>query len=432
MNKICSVVALGGVLSLVATSFAITATDPSPRYNFKHVEWWFGRFDRLRELAAKEGPSYKIAFIGDSITENWEASGTNVWNRTFVDPKYKAICLGFGGDRTENLLWRVKNGQLDGLDPKAVVLLIGANNIFFRTEREEPPADTVRAVSEIVKCVQEKCPNAKILLNAVIPADEQPDSERRLRGGRINEQLRRLADGERVLWVNFGRELLEPDGTLTKETSPDFVHPGEKGYVIWTETLMPYLDWCLGYSDERPQDAAGEKDVRSSFWSSRIFAEKRDEIAANHEHYYDVASIGDFVSGRDEADLRRRNVARISRTFGYRILDVPVDFKTTVADFTWAVENAGLCDGYSARFVALAGEIWKSEASGRDAEAILEEVRKLIAAVRIRQPQAKIILESLPDLPEELSAGLRRLADDERIFSVSDAELKTFLKKMIK
>lgn len=413
MNKLCPFAAFLGLISVSATSFAIQATDPSPRYNFKHAEWWFGRFDRLRELAAKEGPSFKVAFIGDSLTENWEAPGTNVWNRTYVDPKYKAICLGFGGDRTENLLWRVENGQFDGLDPKVVVLLIGANNVFFRSEREEPPADTVRAVALAIRRIREKCPNARIVLNAILPTDERPDSERRLRGLRISEQLRMLADGERVLWCNFGAKLLESDGTLAKETAPDFTHPAEKGYVIWEETLRPYLDWCLGYSDERPQDVAGTVDGRSAFWRSALYAATRDAITANPEHYYDFAFIGGH-DAQDSAATPRDEAVR-----GCKTLDFPFDFEPTVDETVWAVENAGLCDGYSTRFAVLSGDLWKTSLTRDGVEPTLAGIKRLVDAVRSRQQQAKIVLCPVPPSQAgaaEFNTALRGLADGDRVF----------------
>lgn len=401
--------ALCGVLSVAGSAFAVQATEPSPRYNFQHAAWWFGRFDRLRKLAAEEGPSFKIAFLGDSITENWEAPGTNVWNRNFRDPKYKAINCGFGGDRTENLLWRIRNGQLDGLDPRAVVLLIGTNNTFFRKDREEPPAETVRGVAEIVREVQARCPNARIILNAILPSGEKPDGEKRLRDIRVNEQLQALADGDRVLWHDFGKKLLEADGTLTTETAPDFTHPSEKGYVIWTESMMPYLDWCLGYSQTRPEGAAGREDGRSAFWKSAVYAATRDEIAANSEHYYDFA----FLGGRIPDGAAK--TASCETGADCKVLEFPFDFSPSVADTVWAVENAGLCDGYSARHVVLSGDLWKSDAVRGDPEATVADVKRLLEAVKARQPQAKIVLK-LAAGAEELNARLRELADGERVW----------------
>lgn len=230
----------------------IPAIVPTDRRDFQYAEWWFGRFERLRALAAEEGPSFKVAFVGDSITEHWEAAGKNVWDRVFAGPKYRAINLGFGGDRTENVLWRLRNGQLDGLDLAAVVLLVGTNNSFLRSESEEPPDDTARAVAEVVRTIRERCPRARVVLHAILPSGERPDDAKRLRDARVNERIRLLADGRNVLWCDFGPKLLEPDGTLAKETAHDFVHLTEKGYEIWTAALLPYLDCCLGFSGEPP------------------------------------------------------------------------------------------------------------------------------------------------------------------------------------
>ena len=406
-KKMFVAAAFCGALALSGTAHAITATEPAPRYNFKHAAWWFGRFDELKRQAAEEGDAVKVVFLGDSITENWMAPGKEVWKLNFEGPKYKAINCGFGGDRTDNLLWRIRNGQLDGLDPKVVSLLIGTNNTFFRSLRDEPPADTARAVATIIQEIQARCPNAKIILTGILPSGDKPDGEKRLRDIRINEQLQMLADGEKVLWLNFGPKLLEADGTLTKEMAPDFTHPAEKGYEIWTERLVPYLDWCLGYSAERPQGVAGKADGRAAFWQSRLFAQKRDEIMANEEHYYDFAFLGDRVAvGTDK-------VASPAPVRGAKILEFPFDFSPSVSDTIWAVENAGLCDGYSARYVVLSRDLWTADLARVGVEATLAEAKRLVEAVRQRQPQAKIVLAPAG---AEMKADLQALADGDGVF----------------
>lgn len=405
--KILAPVAFCGALALSWTAHAVMATESAPRYNFKHAAWWFGRFDELKRTAAEEGDSIKVVFLGDSITENWLAPGKEVWKQNFDGPKYKAFNCGFGGDRTDNLLWRIRNGQLDGLNPKAVSLLIGTNNTFFRSVRDEPPADTVRAVATIIREIQARCPQTKVILTGILPSGDKPDNEKRLRDIRINEQLQMLADGEKVLWLNFGPKLLAADGSLTKEMAPDYTHPAEKGYEIWTEQLLPYLDWCLGYSAERPQGVTGRVDGRAAFWQSPLFAQKRDEIMANAEHYYDFAFLGERVA------LGSDKVASPASVPGARILNFPFDFSPTVSDTVWAVENAGLCDGYSARYVVLSRDLWASDLVQKGAAATLADAKRLVAAIRHCQPQAKIVLESTDN---ELNDGLQTLADEETVF----------------
>ena len=405
-----------GVLAAatVSAAFAIPATDPAPRYNFKHAEWWYGRFDKHRALATKDGAAFKIAFCGDSITENWEGPGTNVWNRVFRDPKYMAVNLGYGGDKTEHLLWRLTNGEADGISPKVVVLLIGTNNTFSRNERDEPVGDTARSVAKVLGTVRSRFPHAKVILNAILPANERPDDEKRLRDARISEQLRALADGENVLWCNFGEKLLEPDGTLTKAMSPDLVHPGERGYEIWLDTLMPYLDWCLGYSDRKPSGAEGRRDGRADFWQSAKVSEKRDEIVANTEHFYDYALLGDLVTDPADDGLRRRKLS--ARFADAKVLDFPFDFSLSVRDLVWAVENGGLCDGYSAKVLALSGDLWRVDAAKADTDVTLANAKRLLESIRRRQPQAKVVLMPAGDSAAALNEGLRALCDGERFF----------------
>lgn len=373
MKELILFALLGTAVAVTGSVFAIPATDPAPRYNFKHAAWWFGRFDRLKKQAAEDGPSFKVVFLGDSITEHWESAGKEVWKRTFDGPRYKAINCGFGGDRTENLLWRIRNGQLDGLDPQAVVLLIGTNNTFSRPVREEPPGDTVRAVSEIVAEVRARCPSARIVLNAILPQGEAPDGEKRLRDARINEQLPALADGEHVLWMDFGSRLLTDDGRLTKEIAPDFTHPSEKGYEIWAAALTPVLDWCLGYSDVRPAEEGVLPDAGPSVWRSADFRAKRDEVASCAGHYYDYVVLGGETG------------SRVPAVEGYGFLDFPLGSGFSGEDVLWAVENGGLCDGYCARVVVVSPDMASSGGVVQKAS------DRLLAAIRTRQPQARIV-----------------------------------------
>ena len=147
------------------SAFARFAAEPECLHDGKVTDWWFGRFEMLRETARQEGKDIKIAFVGDSITENWyvqglKTPGEEVWRELFATPQYRAINLGFGGDRTENVLWRLHNGQMDGLDPEVVVLQIGTNNLGANGD-DEPAGDTIYGIRMCVRTILAKCPRAK-------------------------------------------------------------------------------------------------------------------------------------------------------------------------------------------------------------------------------------------------------------------------------
>jgi beta-glucosidase len=182
---------------------------------------------------AKQG-NVDVVFLGDSITQGWESRGKNVWADRYANRN--AVNFGVSGDRTQHVLWRIANGELDGLNPKAVVLMIGTNN-----SGENSAADIVRGVTACVRAIQEKCPQAKIILTAIFPRGATPDDSKRVKLNEVNEQIKQLADGDRVRWLDFNAKLTEPDGTISKEMMPDYLHPTEKGYVIWADALDPVL-----------------------------------------------------------------------------------------------------------------------------------------------------------------------------------------------
>ncbi len=190
---------------------------------------------------AKDAPGrYDIAFIGDSITERWEGSGAKVWQKYYG--RRKCINLGVGGDRTENVLWRFANGQLDGLKSKVVVLQIGTNN---SNHDEYTEGEILGGIQAIVKQIRIQLPEAKLLLLGIFPRRSTFNAQR----GKIlqvNQALAKLADGNAIFYLDFGSQLIEPDGSIAKSIMPDSLHHTERGYEIWAEATEPKLGELLG------------------------------------------------------------------------------------------------------------------------------------------------------------------------------------------
>lgn len=204
--------------------------------------WWKTRFEQKQALVKQGG--WELVFMGDSITHGWEGSGKEIWAQHFG--AYKALNLGYGGDRTEHVLWRLDNGELDGYQPKLLVLMIGTNNTGHRPQVQESPEDTAAGIKAILDKVGQKSPETKVLLLAVFPRDNKPDGEKRVRNDKVNALIKGLADGQRVRFLDFNAQMLEADGTLTKEMMPDFLHPKEKGYTIWAQAVTPVVKEVLG------------------------------------------------------------------------------------------------------------------------------------------------------------------------------------------
>lgn len=212
-----------------------TATIPAPR-----DEKWVKRHEGFVEEARAKKDRVDLLFLGDSITDGWRGRGMAVWDKFFA-PR-NALNLGIGGDRTQHVLWRLQNGEVDGLKPKVTVLLIGINNT--PNEKDGVPRNTapeiIEGVTTVVKEIRTRLPKTKVLLLAVFPYKQKGDPMRD-KVAEINQGISKLGKKRRVTFLDINRKFLEPDGTLSTEIMPDLLHPNEKGYQIWAEAMEPTL-----------------------------------------------------------------------------------------------------------------------------------------------------------------------------------------------
>ncbi|MDT7838357.1 GDSL-type esterase/lipase family protein [Aquabacterium sp. OR-4] len=228
-----------GLAAQPCISAEAQTVTPEPLNQAWSLGWWLPRHQqKLAEaramLAAGRGP--QLVMIGDSITQSWEDTGRGPWNRHLAP--LGALNLGFGGDKTENVLWRLQNGALDGLNPRVVTLLIGTNNTG---DRMDHAAATAAGVARVLQEIRQRLPAARVLLLAILPREARPDAAMRQRNEQINALIERLADGRQVHFLNVNSALTNPDGTLSTELLPDLLHLSERGYALWAERLLPVL-----------------------------------------------------------------------------------------------------------------------------------------------------------------------------------------------
>jgi beta-glucosidase len=222
---------------LPALAAAQPRPDPTRPESRLDDAGWTKRHAELKARAAQGGVD--VLFVGDSITQFW--NDNEIW-RARYEP-LKAANFGIAGDTTENALWRVADGELDGLSPKVVVLLLGTNNLG----RESATAEEIaRGDAAVLAALRAKLPGARILLLGIFPRGEKADDPKRAVIRDANALLARLADGDSVRFLDFGARLLEPDGTLSKDVMPDFLHPALPGYQIWADAMGPVLAELLG------------------------------------------------------------------------------------------------------------------------------------------------------------------------------------------
>jgi len=210
-----------------------TAIIPAPR-----EANWVKRHEGFVEQAKKGGVD--LLFLGDSITDGWRTKGKAVWEKYYA-PR-QAANFGIGGDRTQHVLWRLQNGELDGLKPRVVVLLIGVNNAPMEKDGKErnTAPEIVEGVGAVVKEIRTRLPKSKVLLLGVFPY-KQKDDPMREKVDKINAGISKLGRKKNVTYRNINKKFMAPDGTLSTDIMPDLLHPNEKGYQIWADAIEPTL-----------------------------------------------------------------------------------------------------------------------------------------------------------------------------------------------
>jgi lysophospholipase L1-like esterase len=201
------------------------------------------RWKEMHEANVKRAKAGKVGvlFLGDSITEGWGGAGKPVWEKEYA--ALDAANFGIGGDMTQNVLWRItEGGELEGLSPKVVVLLIGTNNFGLGGHNVD---DTAKGVAAVVETLRKKLPAAKVLLLGVFPRDAKPGTGSRKNIAALNEKIAKLDDGKAVRYLDIGGKFLKEDGTLPKDLMPDFLHLSTKGYEVWADAMRPLLTELL-------------------------------------------------------------------------------------------------------------------------------------------------------------------------------------------
>jgi lysophospholipase L1-like esterase len=218
------------------------ADQPSPRRD-KNSEL---AHEQLVEKAKMGG--IDIYFEGDSITRRWGTSDrmwkANLANWTSNFFGWNAADFGWGADSTQNILWRLENGELDGVNPKIIVLLAGINNVGTVPGGDEKVENITHGLQAIVKVMQEKAPNAVIILTGIFPRNDNMSVIPEI--NKINDNLAKMADGKKIRYVNVNDKLADENGKLHPGMTVDRLHPTPRGYQIWADALKPIFTEILG------------------------------------------------------------------------------------------------------------------------------------------------------------------------------------------
>jgi lysophospholipase L1-like esterase len=227
---------------LAGLSEVNTAVIPVPRLEMDFYDW----YQRHQEvLSAKTQMDPQIVLIGDSITHMWGGTpksqvvnGPLAWEQAFGAAQ--TLNLGFGWDRTQNVLWRLSQGEFEGLHPKTVVINIGTNNLTGTgNARANTPAEVVQGIVAIHEQVRAQSPQSRIIVMGVFPRGFGANTPLRAAIAEVNRLLVPALSGrDNTTFLDIGAQFLEADGTLPKVLMKDGTHPSEEGYKIWAKALL--------------------------------------------------------------------------------------------------------------------------------------------------------------------------------------------------
>lgn len=227
-------------LLLIACSVSAVDENPAvkaePQIAKWAQKWWMPRHEsRLAEIKKNKG-RFDYVFIGDSITQGWQGKAArNALAKDFAGKKI--LNLGFKGDYTGHVLWRLKNGELAGVKAKVAVIMIGTNN----TTRGDSSTQTAEGVKAIVEEVKKALPNTKILLLSVFPRAKSGHKFRKSNEG-INEIIKEFADKKSIYWFDVSPMLMDQKGLLHQDLfARDQLHLRDKGYEVWSKALAEVI-----------------------------------------------------------------------------------------------------------------------------------------------------------------------------------------------
>lgn len=438
---------LAGICAItISTAFAAIRSVTPTAWNGDPNCWQMRRHHEKMGVVTNGGA--KVVFIGDSITHFWETNGKDQLAKYFGDGDMKMLDLGTSADRTEHVLWRLKEGrELDGYEAKCVLLMIGTNNSGHFPFAKEPPSDTILGIREILNAISAKQPKATVVLTAIFPRGRDMNDACRKRNEIVNKEMQKFADGKRVFWCDFNDQFLTYDGILTQELFPDRLHPNGAGYEIWYSAVKPYIDYALSdgklpapanrYAPfvrrenvriDQPISVYPASRIRSEgygdndWWLDRLLR-NRNEISASGGEI-DIVLFGDSIThGWDKSGADSLKELRKS----YTVLNAGYSGDRT-EQLVWRGMNGEL-DGYKAKCIMLmigTNNTWHRKDKP---ELIAAGIKEILAVIAKKQPQAKVML--LPIFPfgdkadhpnrvnnEAANAIIKGYADGEKVIWV--------------
>ena len=396
---------------------AFRANTPVSRVD----DWWAARHAEKVAALADSSVKKDIVFIGDELTQDWETTGAAALASHFTGDK-AMFNLGFDGDCTENVLWRIQNGEIGS--PKAIFLMVGGNNSAIYTKAEEGPGKTIRAVRDIIDYLAANYSSAKIVVQAILPRGLDESDPVRPRNDLVNNEIRRYAQANGCTWVDMSDLFLESDHHALKPSlfNADHATLNASGYEVWAQTVAPYVDAASSgaampadfVATARPANMvtatypSSKAVMENFFWEKYLF-----DISAIGGKSYDIVLLGDSITQKwsssdpDSMNGLGSKVFNLGRT----------------GDFTenllWRLEG-GCLDGYTTKFFNLligTNNTIQREPAKDDPADIAAGVKAVLDLVLAKHPESKVLL--MPILPygytnaQHNATGMAQYANNE-------------------
>ena len=398
-----SMMLAAGACALAANASAATPVRANTAAS-RLDAWWTARHAEKVATVADATVKKDIVFLGDELTQGWETAGAASLASHFAGDR-TMFNLGFAGDCTENVLWRIRNGELGS--PKAIFLMVGGNNAAIYTEKEEPEGKTYLGVREIIDDLVERFGASKVVVQAILPRGLDESDPVRPRNDRLNVDVRAYAQKKGCVWVDMSDLFLQNDHHTLKTSlfNADRVTLNAAGYEVWAQAVAPYVEAAVA-DDAMPADlvAAARPEIgcvatfptatnavmQDAFW--RKFEDDLKLIGENGRSF-DLVLLGDsltqkWMEGSSAASMNglATNVLNLGRTGDF------------VENLRWRLEG-GCIDGYTTKFFNLLigtnNTIQKSPSE--DPEDIAAGVRAVLDLVLAKHPESKVLL--MPILP---------------------------------
>jgi lysophospholipase L1-like esterase len=190
-----------------------------------------------------------VYVAGDSITRRWRATDYPQflanWNENFFG--WNAANFGWGGDTIQNILWRLQNGELEGVHPKVIVLLAGTNNVGTAPASDAKVLAITKGIKAILDTMRDRAPNATIIVMGILPRNDGAQPTAVMASiKKINENIATFANGKTIRYLNINDRLADEQGKLLEGMTVDRLHLSLKGYQVWADALKPLLTELLG------------------------------------------------------------------------------------------------------------------------------------------------------------------------------------------